>query len=276
MRMRASFTSAATYGAGVSIAAAFSHRRHARLGDARPLQAGDLRAGPFLDVEPQHADRAVDGERPADDLGLQEALPRCRPGAARVSTTVRSSHASISRPDSTISAFKALARRARRLPAKRISRRGDRRAGRDVDAQPLGIGRRADRFVPTTTLASSFEVDEVAAHAMRQVVDQELIEDVLVPRLFELLDQARRRDDAVDLEDRCAVRASTMNSRATVRASSASMRRVRDARFEVALRVERLANAIDVLLQLEEIELVARLDLDLGARRRGRSPDRRR
>ena len=40
------------------------------------------------------------------------------------------------------------------------------------------------------------------------------------------------------------------------------------ARFEEALLVEGLANAIDVLLQLEEIELVALLDLDLGARRR--------
>ena len=42
-----------------------------------------------------------------------------------------------------------------------------------------------------------------------------------------------------------------------------------DARFEEALLVERLADAIDVLLQLEEIELVARVDLDLGAHRRG-------
>ena len=44
-----------------------------------------------------------------------------------------------------------------------------------------------------------------------------------------------------------------------------------DARFEEALRVERLADAIDVLLQLEEIEVVACVDLDLGARRRRRS-----
>ena len=42
-----------------------------------------------------------------------------------------------------------------------------------------------------------------------------------------------------------------------------------DARFEEALLVEGLADAIDVLLQLEEVELVAFLDLDLRARRRG-------
>jgi hypothetical protein len=40
------------------------------------------------------------------------------------------------------------------------------------------------------------------------------------------------------------------------------------ARFEEALRVEGFDNAIDVPLQLEEVELVALLDLDFLARRR--------
>ena len=44
-----------------------------------------------------------------------------------------------------------------------------------------------------------------------------------------------------------------------------------DARFEEALLVEGLADAVDVLLQLEEVELVAEVELDLGA---GRPADR--
>ena len=64
MRRRASLTSAITYGAGVVIVRGLLDSAHRDSGHAGPFQAGDLRARSFLDLEPQHADRAVDGERP--------------------------------------------------------------------------------------------------------------------------------------------------------------------------------------------------------------------
>ena len=43
--------------------------------------------------------------------------------------------------------------------------------------------------------------NQVTANPVRQVVDQELIEDVLVPGLFQFFDQAGRRHEPGELEN---------------------------------------------------------------------------
>ena len=84
-----------------------------------------------------------------------------------------------------------------------------------------------------------------------------------MPRLFELVDQPLRRDQSVDLQNR--VRPAIEDELERDRAVRGFVAPGTSTCFEEALRVEGLADAIDVFLQLEEVELVAFLDLDLRA-----------
>ena len=72
MRARAALTSLATYGAGGWTAAAFCNHRQPALRHAAELHARHLRAGALDHRDWQHAGVAVNGQRPADDLGLRK------------------------------------------------------------------------------------------------------------------------------------------------------------------------------------------------------------
>ena len=109
--------------------------------------------------------------------------------------------------------------------------------------------------------------NQVTANAVGEVVDQELIEHVLVPGLFQFFDQAGRRHESTELENGAGTAIDAELERDAPRILRLDAPGA-DARFEEAQLMERLADPIDVALQLEEVELIAGLELDLGPRRR--------
>ncbi len=227
--------------------------------DTGPPDLGHFRARTFVDLEQQHAGRTVDRQRPAVDLRLQEPFLVVDLLQGPLDQRPIKPRFELQPCVDDLGKQPLLAQLHISLEAELSA--ADRRARCHVDAHALGI-RRGPLDASNDDAAEFAGGDQVAPHAMREVLDEELVEHILVPRLLELGDQRRRRRDAVHLQNgvRPLVHHEFERDRSRIVGFDAARS---DPRFEEALPVKRLADAIDRLLQLEEVERVAGMQRDL-------------